>query len=122
MSFDDSILLHLRREFSGNEKYRLFLQQIDRLETALRAENKLVLKLRKEIQELQESNKKYKKVNGDLRQENDKFRIDLGEYTATETSKKYVNMKAYNNLATQKAMWETRFWELHRELQTLKNQ
>jgi predicted nucleic acid-binding Zn-ribbon protein len=120
MSFDDNILLKLRREFSGNEKYRLFLQQLDRLENELREENKLILKLRQENQELAEKNNEYKRLNGELRKQNEQMTCELKEWNATEAGKKFVSIKAYNKLQGSAAEWIQRYWELHGELQKLK--
>lgn len=113
MSFDDDILLRLRREFSGQEKYRLFLQQLTRIEEEL-------MKHRKLYNELIRANADLKTKNKQLSKENEELAAELGEYKATEADKKYVRMKAYRKLDRAKTMWETRFWELHRELQKLK--
>lgn len=121
MSFDDNILLKLRREFSGNEKYRLFLQQLDRLETELRAESSLVLKLRKESEELSLKNKELRVKNHDLEVSNGRLKTELGEYTATQVTKQFVSVKAYNKLQKSHNEWEARYWSIHKELQSLRN-
>lgn len=113
MSYDDNILLKLRREFSGQEKYRLFLQQLNRLESELKRERELNTQLIKDRQEL-------KKLNNELKQANNVLKAEIGEYTATDTDKKYVRVKAYNKLQKSHQMWETRFWEQNAELQQLK--
>lgn len=114
MSFEENILLKIRREFSGNEKYRLFLKHLDMLESELKRERELNTQLMKDIPEL-------KRVNNELKQANDVLKAELGEYTNTDPdNKKYVRVKAYNKLQKSHQMWETRFWEQNAELQKLK--
>ena len=122
MSFEDNILLKLRRQFSGKEKYRLFLQQLDRLQTELRVENKRVLELLKENLDLKDANKLLKMRNGQLQQENEKIAAELREWNATEAGKKFVSMKAYNKLQGATAEWMQRYWDLYKQLQELQKQ
>jgi hypothetical protein len=117
MSFDDNILLKIRREFSGKEKYRLFLQQLDRLETELKRERELNTDLLKKNLELKEQ----KKLIHELQVENNRLKAELGEYTATEMGKKFVRIKAYEKLQKSHQMWETRFWELHKKLNEIES-
>lgn len=102
MSFDDNILLKLRREFSGQEKYRLFLQQLDRLETQLKNERKLNTELMKQLGTVKE------------------LQDQLDEYNLKNIGKTCVKMKTYEKLLRQKKEWEDRFWELHKQLEELK--
>ncbi len=113
--FDDNILLSIRREFSGQEKYKLFLQQLDRIETELRNNRKAYTDLLKVHVPMKQELK-------DLRKKFEDVQLELGEYKATDTDKKFIRKTAYRRLEMDKLMWETRFWELHRELQKLKEQ
>lgn len=113
MSFEDNILLSIRREFSKNEKYRLFLKHLDTVEESLRKERQAHTDLIKKNAELKKEHKALKQKLQDMQAE-------LSEYKATEQSKKFVRMAAYKKLDSTKTMWETRFWEIHRELQEYK--
>lgn len=114
MSFEENILLSIRREFSKNEKYRLFLKHLDNVETKLREE-------RKRHTELMQSNAALKKEFKAVKEQIKTLELELGEYKATEADKKFVRMKSYKKLDQTKTMWETRFWEIHRQLQELKS-
>lgn len=98
MSFDDTILLKLRREFSGQEKYRLFLHQLNRLEDELKQERKLNTELMKQLGTVKE------------------LQAQLDEYNAQKIGKTCVKMKTYEKCLTQKKEWEDRYWELHRSI------
>lgn len=113
MSFDENILLKIRREFSGKEKYRLFLQQLDRLESENRAWSK-------KYTDLLKVHTTTKQTLSELHPRLETAEAELSEYKATESSKKFVRMAAWKKMEQLKIMWETRFWELHRELQELK--
>lgn len=94
MSFEDNILLKLRRQFSGQEKYRLFLQQLDRLETELAAERKLnteLMKANQTVKELQEQ---------------------LSEYTETRP-KTCVTLKKHEKLRKEKDKYLALYIELY---------
>lgn len=115
MSFEENIILKIRREFSGNEKYRLFLKHLDDVEDQLRKERQKYTDLLKTHQETKEKLK-------ELRKQFDPINAELSEYKATEVDKKFVRMAAYKRLDQTKTMWETRFWEIHKELQKFKEQ
>ena len=116
MSFNENILLKIRRQFSGQEKYRLFLQQLDRLESENREWSKkytdLLKKHTETVQKLQDLKQ--------LRPQLEKVIAELSEYKATDTDKKFVRKKALMLMENEKIAWEMRYWELHRELQKLK--
>lgn len=120
MAFDDDTLLRLRRQFSGQEKYKLFLQQLNRLEAELKLERELNTKLMKENLEFKDQCQEIKRRNNELNQTNGRLKTEIGEYAATEMGKKFVTIKAYNKLQKSHQEWERRFWELHIELQKLK--
>lgn len=112
-NFDENILLKIRRQFSGKEKYRLFLQQLDRLETENREWGKKYTNLLKVHTETLEKLKELKQLRPRLEQ----VEAELGEYKATDTDKKFVRKKAYTLMENEKIAWEMRYWELHRKLQ-----
>lgn len=104
MSFDDNILLKLRRQYSGKEKYRLFLQQLNRLEQELMDERKKNIELLKQ-QQAAENTITVEQL------------AELEAYRNKATNKnKFVSMKAFNRAVERSAMWEKRFWELHAQL------
>jgi cellulose biosynthesis protein BcsQ len=113
MSFEENIILKIRRQFSGNEKYRLFLKHLDDVESQLRQE-------RKRHTELIAVHAQMKTEFKEMKKQFEAVRIELAEYKATDTDKKFVRKTAYNRLEMDKLMWETRFWEIHRELESLK--
>lgn len=98
MSYDNNILLRLRREFSGQEKYRLFLHQLNRLEDELKQERKLNTELMKQIATVKD------------------LQLRLDEYDAQKIGKTCVKMKTYEKCLHQKKEWEDRYWELHRSI------
>lgn len=114
MSLEQTIL-KIRREYSGQEKYRLFLKHLDNIESELREERKKATKLIAD-------NTTMKKEKGALVDELNQLRAELSEYKATQPDKKFVRMSCYKKLEGSKAEWEKLFWELHKELQQLKQQ
>lgn len=119
MSLDNTIL-KIRREYSGNEKYRLFLKHLDNVESELKQERLRLTDRLKELEGCKQKNAELKKDNATLRYQVEQLTAELGEYKATEQDKKFVRMKAYKRLDQSKTMWETRFWELHRQFEELK--
>lgn len=110
----DSLILSIRREFSRDEKYRLFLKHLDDIENNLREERKRTTDLLRENTELNKENKRMKEL---LKTQT----AELSEYKATQPDKKFIRMSCYKKLEGEKADWVRRFWELHNELQQLKN-
>lgn len=115
MAFDENTLLKLRREFSGKEKYRLFLQQLDRLENELREERKQHTELIKsytlsssQIQELQ------KQIV--LLQE------QLDEYDRDNVGKTCVSMKTHNRILKRSKKWEDLYIQVYHKLKNLQKQ
>lgn len=115
MAFDKEILLSIKRQFTGQEKYRLFLKYLDDTETALRNE-------RQKHTELMQSNAVLKKEFKALQEKIKKLEVELAEYTTGGDDKKFVRMSGYKKLDRAKTMWEQRFWEVHTELQQLKSE
>src|SRR6185369_6092719 len=114
--FEDNILLNIKREYSGNEKYRLFLQHLDKVEIALAQERKRNLKLLKK-------NKNLEKENEELKQKlKEKETIEVKEYFEHEIKldkpEKYVSAKEYTKIVKKCETWEG----LHRELNIRYNQ
>lgn len=106
MSYDETILLKIRREFSGNEKYRLFLKHLDNVELELKKERERATTLIKE--------------NSGLKAKLVEAEAVLDEYTTKGVGKTCVRMKTFNKLQRTKEMYEKRFWEVWNELQELK--
>jgi hypothetical protein len=99
MSFDDNILLKLRREFSGQEKYRLFLQQLDRLETELKQERLLNTELMKKMPEVKD------------------LQAQIDEFTGKGIGKTCVRMKTHEKAIKEKKKWEALYIETYHKLQ-----
>lgn len=115
MAFDKEILLSLKRQFTGQEKYRLFLKYLDDTETALRNE-------RQKHTELMQNNAALKKEFKALQEKVKKLELTIAEYTTGGEEKKFVRMSTYRKLDRSKSMFEQRFWEVHKELQQLKSE
>jgi hypothetical protein len=104
MSFEDNILLKLRRQFSGQEKYRLFLQQLDRLEIELKRERELNTELMKKIATVED------------------LQAEVDEYTGKGIGKTCVKMKTHNKAINEKKKWEALYIETYHKLQELQKQ
>ena len=104
MSYDDNILLKLRHEFTGQEKYRLFLHQLNRLEDELKKERKLNTELMKQLTTVKD------------------LQAQLDEYNSQQIGKTCVRMKTHEKAVRQKKEWEDRYWELHAKLKEIESQ
>lgn len=104
MSYDDNILLKLRREFSGQEKYRLFLQQLNRLEEELKQERKLNTELMKQLAIVKD------------------LQAEIDEYTGKGIGKTCVKMKTHEKAIKEKKKWEALYIETYHKLQELQKQ
>lgn len=113
MAFDET-LLAIKRAFSKDEKYKLFLQYVNNLEDEIAREIKrskeLLLKTKTQTLRVQE-----------LEHENAKLKNELNEYSTTDM-KKYIKRTKHEKMLFTKAMWEKRFWEVNAELNKLKNE
>lgn len=103
MSFEENILLNIKREYSGNEKYKFFLQQLNIVETELRNEQKKNLELLRQTSKLID--------------EIEQLKSKLGEFTGKNGKEKYVSAKAHNKLMKQRKKWMDLYLELFNKTQ-----
>lgn len=104
MSLDET-LLAIKREYSKDEKFKLFLQHLDKVELILSQERTKVLKLLREKQELE------KQIES--------LTEEVGEYKGGDP-KKYITVKAFVKQQKKTNLWEKSFWELHKKYESLK--
>lgn len=111
----ENTLLAIKREYSKDEKFKLFLKHLDNVENELRIERKKntnFLKKTKELEALIES----------LQEEIKFLQETLDEYKGTGDQKKFVNMKAHNKIIKKKEEFEKLFWDLYHEHKKLKEE
>ena len=115
--FEGRILLQIRREFSKNEKYRLFLRHLDNTEAALAVE-------RKKYTELLKAGPAGQQEIVLLRAQVAELQEQLGCYKGSEGQKKhqYVPLKTHNKAIKKSKEFQDMYWELHHKYQELEAQ
>jgi len=103
----DNTLLAIRREFSKDEKYKIFLRHLDNIEIELQKE-------RKQNTELLKQNQSLKSLVEELE-------CELSEYSNNNAKKNFVRLKTHERLQKDRTAWKERFWEQNTELNELKN-
>lgn len=104
MSFEESILLSLKREFSGSEKYRFFLRQLDAVEIELAQERKKNLELLR--------------ATSKLIDEIEQLKSKIGEYIGSNGKEKFVPMKDYKKQCKKVKKWMDLYTNLCEKLQS----
>lgn len=120
--FEDRILLQIRREFSKNEKYRLFLCHLDHLERDLALERKKNTNLLKEREPLRDELLDLKTHIKDLQFKVIELEGELFTYTSKDLLPNFVKAKTHSKLLQTKGALERSFWEKHAECETLKRE
>lgn len=113
MSFNENILLSIKREYSGDEKFRYLLRHLDNVENEVRNKDKKITELLKAKLERDVIFEKLQKQIEDLK-------FTLSEYTAEKGDPKFVSIKSHDKLIKKAKDWENKFFERHWEIKDLK--
>lgn len=115
MSFEETIILSLRREYQKDEKFRFLLKHLDNVENELRDERKKhtevikkCVELQAEVEPLKEKIKELEKMIETYQKDPDNFPI------------RFIKVKTYEKMRKKKEQVEKRMYELVWELKELK--
>lgn len=121
MSLQETIL-SIKREFTGVEKYRLFLLHLDNVENELRELQKLY---NVALKTLNENSKLLRELNRTIETRNGEIALlkeSLDEYQSHPENNpiRFVKIKTHNRMIEKSRLFESRFWDVCRENKELK--
>lgn len=103
----ESTILAIRREYSHDEKFKLWLQHVNKVEDELRIERRKNTELIKRVAEL-ENNPETQRLRAEIK----KITAELEDAEQSLAGKGWVRKKTHDRLMKKKVQYEKLYWEL----------